>query len=80
MSRRKPGKAGYWTKRSKNLGRRERVFDEDEAFILLKAAIEREGSLIAFAEQLWCQSHLCQSRFAGQIPYSRRYHKSSWTS
>ena len=51
MKRRKPGKPGYWTKRSKKLGRRERVFDEREALILLKAAIEREGSLVAFAER-----------------------------
>ena len=73
MSRRKPGKAGYWTKRSKNLGRRERVFDEDEAFIFLKAAIEREGSLIAFAEHSGVNhtyvSHVLRGRYpiAGAI-------------
>jgi hypothetical protein len=50
MKHRKPGKPGHWTNRSKKLGRLERVFDKDEAFILLKAAIEREGSSIAFAE------------------------------
>jgi hypothetical protein len=35
----------------KKLGRRGRVFDDDEAFILMKAAIEREGSSFAFAER-----------------------------
>jgi hypothetical protein len=49
--RRKPGKPGYWTKRSKKLGRLKRVFNEDEVFIFLKAAIERAGSSIAFAER-----------------------------
>ena len=48
--RRKPGKPGFWTNRSKKLGRREHVFDEHEIFILLKAAIERDGSFVAFAE------------------------------
>jgi hypothetical protein len=47
----KPKKSDYWTRRSKKLGRRERVFDDDEAFILMKAAIEREGSSLAFAER-----------------------------
>jgi hypothetical protein len=51
MGHRKPGKPGYWTKRSEKLGRQERVFDEDEALILLKAAIERDGSSIMFAER-----------------------------
>jgi hypothetical protein len=51
MNRRKPGKPSHWTNRSKDLGRLERVFDDDEALILLKAAIEREGSSIAFAER-----------------------------
>ena len=36
----RPEKSGYWTKRSKKLGRRELVFDDDEALILMKAAIE----------------------------------------
>jgi hypothetical protein len=49
--RRKPGKPGYWTNRSKKLGRREQVFDEHEALILLKAAIERDGSFVAVAER-----------------------------
>ena len=49
--RRKPGKPGYWTDRSKKLGRREHVFDEHEVFVLLKAAIERDGSFVAFAER-----------------------------
>jgi hypothetical protein len=51
MSRRKPGKPDYWTNRSKKLGRREHVFDASDTLILLKAAIEREGSSIAFAER-----------------------------
>jgi hypothetical protein len=49
--RRKPGKSDYWTNRSKKLGRREHVFDASDTLILLKAAIEREGSSIAFAER-----------------------------
>jgi hypothetical protein len=51
MRHRKSGKPGYWTNRSKKLGRLEHVFDADEAVILLKAAVEREGSSIAFAER-----------------------------
>ena len=47
----RPEKSGYWTKRSKKLGRRELVFDDDEALILMKPAIEREGSSFAFAER-----------------------------
>ena len=49
--RRKPGKPGYWTNCSKKLGRREHVFVEHELLILLKAAIERDGSFAAFAER-----------------------------
>jgi len=48
---RKAGKPGYWTNRAKKLGRREHVLDEHEVFILLKAAIERDGSFVAFAER-----------------------------
>jgi hypothetical protein len=68
MSRRKPGKAGYWTKRSKKLGRRERVFDDDEAFILLKAAIEREGTLIAFSERNGVNKTFVSHVLHGRLP------------
>lgn len=40
-----------WARRSKNLGRRAHVFNDREALILLKAAIEREGSQAAFADR-----------------------------
>jgi hypothetical protein len=51
MRHRKSGKRGFWTKRSQKLGRQERVFDEHEALILLKAAIEYEGSAAEFADR-----------------------------
>ena len=66
--RRKPGKPGYWTARSKKLGRRERVFDEDEAFIFLKAAIEREGSLIAFSENYGVDKTYVSHALHGRFP------------
>ena len=63
----RPEKSGYWTKRSKKLGRRERVFDDDEALILLKAAIEREGSASAFADHFGIHrsyvSHVLRGRY-----------------
>jgi hypothetical protein len=67
MRHRKPGKPGYWTDRSKKLGRQEHVFEEDEVLILLKAVIEREGSSIAFAEHYGVNrsyvSHVLNGRF-----------------
>lgn len=44
-------KTGHWISLSKHLGRRARVFDDDDALILLKAALEREGSQAAFADR-----------------------------
>jgi hypothetical protein len=44
-------KTGYWNGVSKNLGRRARIFDDNDALILLKAALEREGSQAAFADR-----------------------------
>ena len=66
--RRKPGKSGYWTNRSKKLGRRERVFDEDDALILLKAAIEREGSSIPFAENYGVTRSYVSHVLSGRYP------------
>jgi len=37
-------KAGYWLSLSKNLGRQPHVHDDNDALILLKAALEREGT------------------------------------
>jgi hypothetical protein len=51
MKRTRKKKSGHWTRRSKNLGRRARVFNDKEALILLKAAIESEGSQAAFADR-----------------------------
>jgi len=44
-------KTGHWVGLSKRLGRRARVFDDHDALILLKAALEREGSQAAFADR-----------------------------
>lgn len=44
-------KLRYGASLSKNLGRRARVFDDDDALILLKVALEREGSQAAFANR-----------------------------
>ena len=45
-------KTGYWISLSENLGRRAHVFDDSDALILLKAALEREGSQAAFADRI----------------------------
>jgi hypothetical protein len=66
--RRKPGKPGYWTNRSKKLGRREQVFDEHEALILLKAAIERDGSFVAFAERSGVSRSYISHVLSGRYP------------
>jgi hypothetical protein len=66
--RRKPGKAGYWTNRSENLGRLDRVFDEHEIFILLKAAIERDGSFVAFAERSGVSRSYISHVLSGRYP------------
>jgi hypothetical protein len=68
MSHRKPGKPGYWTRRSKKLGRQDLVFDEDEALILLKAAIEREGSSAAFAEHYGVTRSYISHVLTGRYP------------
>jgi hypothetical protein len=45
-------KTGYWTSLSEDLGRQAHVFDDNDALILLKAALEREGSQAAFADRI----------------------------
>ena len=45
-------KTGYWNDLSQNLGKQAHVFDDDDALILLKAALEREGSQAAFADRV----------------------------
>jgi hypothetical protein len=45
-------KIGYWNNLTHNLGRQAHVFDDDDALILLKAALEREGSQAAFANRV----------------------------
>jgi hypothetical protein len=45
------GRTGHWNSLSQNLGRQARVFDDHDALILLKAALEREGSQAAFADR-----------------------------
>jgi hypothetical protein len=51
MKRTRKQKSGHWARRSKNLGRRAHVFNDKEALILLKAAIEGEGTQAAFADR-----------------------------
>jgi Helix-turn-helix len=43
---------GYWNNLSQSLGRQAHVFDDEDALILLKAALEREGSQAAFANRV----------------------------
>ena len=69
--RRKPGKPCYWTKRSKKLSRLERVFNEDEVFIFLKAAIERTGRSIAFAERYGINRTYVSHVLSGRSPIAR---------
>lgn len=76
MGHRKPGKPGYWTKRSEKLGQQERVFDEDEALILLKAAIKREGSSIAFAERYGVNPSYISHVLTGRYPIAHALIKS----
>ena len=45
-------KTGYWNDLSQKLGKQAHVFDDDDALILLKAALEREGSQAAFANRV----------------------------
>lgn len=45
-------KIGYWNNLTHDLGRQAHVFDDDDALILLKAALEREGSQAAFANRI----------------------------
>ena len=45
-------KTGYWISLSENLGRQAHVLDDDDALILLKAVLEREGSQAAFADRI----------------------------
>ena len=49
---RKPSEeTGHWTSLSENLGRPAHVLDDNDALILLKAALERDGSHAAFANR-----------------------------
>jgi DNA-binding transcriptional regulator YdaS (Cro superfamily) len=52
MRRRKPSEIpGYWIRRSRKVGKQaHNVFDDNDALVLLKAAIERAGSQAAFAD------------------------------
>ena len=45
-------RTGYWNNLTQNLGRQAHVIDDDDALILLKAALEREGSQAAFANRV----------------------------
>jgi hypothetical protein len=71
MRRRKRVKADYWTERSKELGRLEHVFDDDEALILLKAAIEREGSANAFADHHSLHRSYISHVLSGRLPIAK---------
>lgn len=51
MKRTRRKKSGHWARRSKNLGRSAHVFNDKEALVLLKAAVENEGSQAAFADR-----------------------------
>jgi DNA-binding transcriptional regulator YdaS (Cro superfamily) len=53
MHRRKRSEIpGYWVSRSQSLGTQaHNVFDDNDALVLLKAAIERAGSQAAFADR-----------------------------
>jgi hypothetical protein len=59
--RRKPGKPGYWTNRSKKLGRLERVFNENGVFIFLKAELNVRDSVIAEAVVLGLATWVARS-------------------
>ena len=49
---RKPSEeTGHWTSLWENLGRPAHVLDDNDALILLKAALERDGSHAAFANR-----------------------------
>jgi transcriptional regulator with XRE-family HTH domain len=45
-------KNGYWANLSQKLGRQAHVFDDEDALVLLKAALERDGSQAAFANRV----------------------------
>jgi len=52
MRRGKPSEeTGYWSNLSESLGRPAHVLDDNDALILLKAALERDGSHAAFANR-----------------------------
>ena len=51
MKRTPKKKSRYWARRSKKFGRRAHVFNDKEALVLLKAAVENEGSQAAFADR-----------------------------
>ena len=44
------------------------MFDDDEAFILLKAAIDREGTLIAFSERYGVNKTYVSHVLHGRLP------------
>jgi len=67
--RRRRQSPGYWVRRSKNLGgRRARVFNDNEALILLKAAIEGEGSQAAFADRIGIHRSYISTVLNGRAP------------
>jgi DNA-binding phage protein len=52
MRRGKPSEEiGYWTSLSESLGKPANVLDDNDALILLKAALERDGSHAVFANR-----------------------------
>jgi hypothetical protein len=53
-----------------NLGRREVVFDEDDVVHLLRAAVEREGSQVAFAKRHGLDRPLVNMILNGKRPVS----------
>jgi hypothetical protein len=53
-----------------NVGRREVVFDEDDVVRLLRAAVEREGSQVAFAKRQGVDRPLVNAILNGKRPVS----------
>lgn len=73
MRRRKPSEMpGYWMRRSQTLGTQaHNVFDDNDALVLLKAAIERAGSQAAFARDHGIDRSYVSQILTGRSPVAQ---------
>lgn len=70
--RKAPEIPGYWIRRSQTVGTQARnVFDDNDALVLLKAAIERAGSQAAFADDHGIDRSYVSQMLTGRSPVAQ---------